>query len=87
MVTGTPPARGYAMIGAERVRGATGENKPCGGTVHHSPSPTWQTNELGDIATEAAAVWDAIKEGRSVTLRCETCDASLVVSLNTRRRR
>ncbi len=44
----------------------------------------WVSSELGDIGTDPLTIWEALADGKTVTLRCRECGALLSVGLDVR---
>jgi hypothetical protein len=78
MVSGVDSSFEVPMNGTRRASGASGT---CDGRGRHRPGLEWMPDGIGPVMTEAATVWDAIREGRSVTLLCEDCGALLTTRL------
>ena len=74
MVTGADSTAEVPMVGTRSAR-----NETCEERGRHTPGLEW-SSELGTVETEASAVWDTVRKGRSVTLLCERCGARVRVS-------
>ncbi len=65
----------------------TGEIAPCLGkpsghdVSHGVDGLAWVSDELGEMGTDVLAIWDAVAEGGTVTLRCRECGVLLSVGL------
>ena len=74
MVTDAGRTTEVPMVGTKSERGETCEERG-----RHTPGLEW-SSELGTVETEASAVWDTVRKGRSVTLLCERCGTRVRVS-------
>ena len=49
----------------------------------HHPGETSPLPGLGDTVVDELSIWHSLAEGRTLTLRCESCGAPLRVSLQS----